>query len=83
MTQKYTFCTLVPRRECRLSDEKITEKPVGVNCVRPKMRNFCPIMRTNAVRPYDYGVQKQKISQLCVETNVSFEQYSKIQFTAV
>ena len=83
LTQKYTFWNLDPCRKCRLSNEKITAKPVGANCVRPKMRNFCPIMRTNAVRPYDYGVQNQKAPQFCVGTNVSFEQYSKIQITAV
>ena len=25
LAQKYTFCTLDPRRECRLSDEKMSQ----------------------------------------------------------
>ena len=39
---KYTFWSYDPCRECRLSDEKITAKPVGANCVRPKKREILP-----------------------------------------
>ncbi len=66
-----------------MSDEKITAKQVGATCGRPKTRNFCPIIRANAVGPYDYGVQNQNMPRFCLGTNVSFEQYSKVRFTAV
>ena len=72
-----TFWSLDPCRDYCLSDEKITAKSVGANCVRPKHEEICPIMRATAVRPYDYGVQKQKMSQFCVGANVISPEMSR------
>ena len=68
---------------CRLSDAEFAmicrDRPPG----RSDYEILSIFWTVEDAGPYKVGVQNQKMPQFCVGTNVSFEQYSKIQITAV
>ena len=67
-----TFWSLDPRRECRLSDEKISDFDLKMGIFSFFEWNVRKI-----------GVQNQKMPQFCLGTKDDFERNSKFQFTSV